>query len=164
MNKFNENLEQFIKNLSKITKDNYSKFYDFSDPLGPGEKYLISFYKNCKNMGDDIANKNEIIFSEENVILENINFNKIWNSDKLNDEGKKVVWNYLHTLYIFAYEHIKKVDIKDILKQLKKTSPDSENLDADTKTLINIINTLTDKFSSETNAPEEETEEDMSFE
>ena len=75
MEKFNENLEQLIKNLSKINGDiNYSKYYDFTDP---GDKYVNMFYKNCSKFSNDIANKDEIIFSEENTILDNINFNQI---------------------------------------------------------------------------------------
>ena len=45
MEKFNKNLEQFIRNLSKINGDeNYLEHYDFTDP---GDKYLNIFYKNC---------------------------------------------------------------------------------------------------------------------
>ena len=162
MEKFNENLEQFIKNLSKISKDNdFSKHYNFDNP---GDSYLKMFYANTKDLGNDIANKDEIIFSEENTILNHINFNKIWNLESLSDENRDIIWNYLHTLYIFAYEHIKEVDIKNVLKQLKNISPDSNELDDDTKTLINIINTLTNKFSENTiEEINDETEENMSF-
>ena len=77
MDKFNENLEQFLTNLSKITNKDYAQHYDFKEP---GDKYLQEFYNNCKNLGNDIANKDEIIFSEENTILEHVDFNEIWNS------------------------------------------------------------------------------------
>ena len=160
MEKFNENLEQFIRNLSKISTDTtFMQHYDFT---APGDAYLQMFYKNCSKISNDIANKDEIIFSEENTILDNINFNKIWNSD-LSDENRSVIWNYLHTLFIFAYEHIKKIDIKAILKQLKGVSSDEKNLDDDTKTLINIINSLTNKFSYDT-IEEETTDKNMSYE
>ena len=143
MDKFNKNLEQFIKNLSKITEDKtFLEYYDFSNP---GDTYLKMFYANCAKNSNDIANKDEVVFSEENTILDNINFNKIWNSDNVSDDNKEIIWNYLHTLYIFAYEHVKDVDIKNILKKLKNVSPDENNLDDDTKTLINIINSLTGK-------------------
>ena len=163
MEKFNENLEQLIKNLSKINGDiNYSKYYDFTDP---GDKYVNMFYKNCSKFSNDIANKDEIIFSEENTILDNINFNQIWNSD-LSDENRSVIWNYLHTLFIFAYEHIKNVDIKNILKTLKGVSSDDDDLDNDTKTLINIINSLTNKFNYDNieEVNENDENENMSYE
>jgi len=168
MEKFNKNLEQFIRNLTKINVDeNYLEHYDFTDP---GDKYLNIFYKNCGKFSNDIANKDEIIFSEENTILDNIDFNKIWNSN-LTDEDRSVIWNYLHTLYIFAYEHIKQVDIKSIIKDLKGVSSDDHNLDSDTKTLLNIINSLTNKFNhgkiSEENGADGDNEDDgknMSYE
>uniref|UniRef100_A0A6C0B5E4 Uncharacterized protein n=1 Tax=viral metagenome TaxID=1070528 RepID=A0A6C0B5E4_9ZZZZ len=161
MEKFNKNLEQFIRNLSKISGDKtFIKKYDF---VNPGDKYLKTFYKNCSKLSNDIANKDEIVFSEENTILEHINFNEIWNSD-LNDENRLTIWNYLHTLYIFAYEHIKDVDIKSILKNLKNVSSDENNLDTDTKTLINIINSLTNKFSDNTVEEETGDDENMSYE
>ena len=45
MDKFNENLEQFLQNLSKITNDDFSEFYDFTQST---DEYLIKFYENCK--------------------------------------------------------------------------------------------------------------------
>ena len=60
MEKFNKNLEQFIRNLTKINGDeNYLEHYNFTDP---GDKYLNIFYKNCGKFSNDIANKDEIIF------------------------------------------------------------------------------------------------------
>jgi len=143
MDKFNENLEQFLTNLSKISDIDYTQHYDFKEP---GDKYLQEFYNNCKNLGNDIANKDEIIFSEENTLLEHVNFNAIWNSENLTDENKSIIWSYLYTMYIFAYEFINEVDLKNVLKQIKHLSADEEDLDEDTKTLINIINNLTNKF------------------
>ena len=87
-----------------------------------------------------------IFFSEECVLLENINFYEIWNSDKITNDNKENIWTYLHTLYIVAYETVKERDIKIILKELKNISSDSENLDEDTKTLLNIIDSLTGKY------------------
>ena len=54
----------------------------------------------------------------------------------------------MHTLYIFAYETIKERDIKSILKELKNISSDSDNIDEDTKTLLNIVDSLTGKYTN----------------
>ena len=160
MEKFNSNLKQFTEQIIKLYPEQeesireYYKFDDLED-----DKYLQMFYNNCIGKGDDISSKNEIIFSEENIILENINFYKIWNSDKITEENKENIWKYLHTLYIFAYETVKERDIKTILKELKNISSDSENLDEDTKTLLNIIDSLTGKYTKnvdiESNSDEE---------
>ena len=148
MEKFNNNLKQFTEQIIKLfpeQKEQLNKYYNFDNLLE--DKYLHMFYSNCMGKGDDISSKNEIIFSEESVLLENINFFAIWNSDRITDENKENIWKYLHTLYIFAYETVKERDIKTILKELKNISSDSENLDEDTKTLLNIIDSLTGKYT-----------------
>ena len=128
MEKFNKNLEQFIRNLSKINGDeNYLEHYDFTDP---GDKYLNIFYKNCNKFSNDIANKDEIIFSEENTILDNINFNKIWNSD-LTDEDRSVLWISIQAWILYCLT-APMVDIKSIMKLSFVVGLS----DSDTKTLF----------------------------
>ena len=166
MEKFNSNLKQFIEQIVKLypeQKEKIDEYYNF-DNL-EDDKYLQMFYNNCMGKGDDISSKNEIIFSEENVLLENIDFYKIWNSDKITEENKENIWKYLHTLYIFAYETVKDRDIKTILKELKNISSDSENLDEDTKTLLNIIDSLTGKYTQgvETDRNSDEENNDSTF-
>ena len=68
------------------------------------EKHLESFVKNCQGKGDDISSKNEIIFSKESVLLDNINFHSIWNDEYLTELQKENIWKYLHSLYLHAYE------------------------------------------------------------
>ncbi len=165
MDRFNENLELFLTNLSKITNnEKFLKYYDFTNP---GDKYLLEFYENCKNINNDIANKDEIIFSEEIKILKGVNFNSIWNMDDLTDENRNIIWNYLHTLYIFAYEYVKEVDLKNLLKELKNMHSDNESLDQETKTLLNIVDSLTNKYKDhieEIDESDNSEKNNMSFE
>ncbi len=155
MDKFNDNLEQFTNTIKLNYPEQSSKideYYDYSDP---GDKYLTEFIQNCSTIGDDISCKNEIIFSKDRVILNNIDFYTIWNDEKLTDVQKENIWKYLHTLYIFAYEHIKNVDFKTVIKELKQMGSD-ENVDEYTRTFMNIIDSLTYKYKEETNSVEEE--------
>lgn len=145
MEKFNENLSQFttiIKNLYPEQKDAIEKYYVFENA---GDKYLKEFIENSSDMGDDISSKNEIIFSKGTVILNNIDFHTIWNDENLSDEQKDNIWKYLHTLYIFAYEHIKNVDFKTLLKELKNANL-CEDVDEQTRTFMNIIDGLTNNY------------------
>lgn len=164
MEKFNQNLEQFLTNISKITKKNISDYYNFTNP---GDKYVLEFYKNCKEFGNDIANNDDIIFSEENTILESIDFYTMWNSDSLSKENKDIIWSYLQTLFIFAYEYVKEVDIKNVLNEFKNLSLEDDNIDIDTKNLLNIVNNLTNKYKerSDSNVEESKTDDsdNMSF-
>lgn len=164
MEKFNQNLEQFLTNIAKITKENVSDYYDFTNP---GDKYVLEFYENCKEFGNDIANNDAIIFSEENTIMESIDFYTIWNSEDLSIENKDIIWSYLQTLFIFAYEYVKEVDIKNVLNEFKNLSLEDDNIDIDTKNLLNIVNNLTTKYKekSDSGAGESATDDsdNMSF-
>ena len=163
MEKFNQNLEQFLTNLVKITKDDsILNYYNFTQNT---DEYLLNFYKNCNELGNDIANKDDIIFAEENVILQHVNFNKIWNIEDLTDDNRDIIWSYLQTLYIFAYEYVKEVDIKNVLNTFRDISLEDESVDIDTKNLLNIIYNLTDKYK-DPNTEEAEnatTNNNMSF-
>lgn len=163
MEKFNENLKQLLEQVCKVfpeQEESIRTFYNFEDA---DDSYLKQFYFNCRTMGNDLSNKNEIIFSQEITILHGVDFYSIWNSEKLNNEMRENIWKYLHTLYIYAYEYEKDQDIKTILKELKKISGNPDELDEDSQTLLNIIDSLTGKFDK---APEgmveEETEGDDS--
>ena len=145
MEKFNNNLSQFttiIKNLYPDQKKAIEEYYNFENP---SEKYLQEFIENCSDLGDDISSKNEIIFSKGTIILNNIDFYTIWNDENLADDQKENIWKYLHTLYIFAYEHIKNVDFKTLLKDLKNANL-CDDVDEQTRTFMNIIDGLTTKY------------------
>tara|TARA_B110000211_G_scaffold235008_1_gene308368 strand:+ start:8982 stop:10079 length:1098 start_codon:yes stop_codon:yes gene_type:complete len=146
MEKFNENLIQLLDNIVSVFPDAEEGIRKHYVSIGDGDVYLLEFFNNCRTLGNDISNKDEIVFSEEHTILEGIDFNKIWNSDILTSEHRENIWKYLHTLYIFAYEYVKKVDLKKVLKGLKNISSDETNLDLDTQNLINIVNNLTKKI------------------
>ena len=102
-----DNLKQFIE----IIKTNYpsqaediDSYYSFENST---DRYLNEFIENCKTIGNDISTKNEIIFSKGTIVLQNIDFNTIWNDEQLTDEQRENIWKYLQTLYVFAYEYIK---------------------------------------------------------
>lgn len=150
MDKFNENLKQFldvIKTNYPDQKDNIDNYYIFDE--NTKSKYLDEFIKNCNEIGDDISTKNEIIFSKTKIVLNSIDFYSIWNDESLNEDQKDNIWKYLHTLYIFAFEHIKDNDFKTILHELKNIK-NNDNLDNETKTFLNIVENLSNKYK---NAP-----------
>ena len=150
MDKFNENLKQFldvIKTNYPDQKDNIDNYYIFDE--NTKSKYLDEFIKNCNEIGDDISTKNEIIFSKTKIVLNSIDFYSIWNDETLNEDQKDNIWKYLHTLYIFAFEHIKDNDFKTILHELKNIK-NNDNLDNETKTFLNIVENLSNKYK---NAP-----------
>lgn len=145
LNSFNSNLEKLLKNIIKLfpdQKEDIEKYYKF--PVS-GDIYIKLFFENCKSLGKDISEKNEIIFSEEYIILPEVKFNLIWNDEDIDDESKETIWKYLHTLYIFSYEFQKDKDVNEILEQLKNIQQDNSDLDEQTKTFLSIIDNLSGK-------------------
>lgn len=159
MDKFNNTLNELLI----VIKTNYpnqqsmiDSYYQFENPT---EKYLLEFIENCKDKGDDISTKNEIIFSKGSIILNNVDFNSIWNDENLEDEQRDNIWKFLHTMYIFAYEHIKEQDFKTIMAELKKLGGNTDSLDEETKTFMNIIDSLTNKYGKEREGEEDEVDD-----
>ena len=145
MDNFNKNLSLFLQQIKKIFPE-YTEVIDQKYKFEkPTDKYLLRYYTAFKELGDDLSTKNEIIFSKEFTILKYIDFNTIWNSDKMNNSIRDNVWKYLQTMYLYSYEYIKQIDLKTELKKLKTT--EEKNIDNDTQTLLNIIDSLTNKFS-----------------
>lgn len=160
MDKFNENLKLLLEQITRVfpeQKDHIESMYNFEEP---GDQYLRRFYLNCRTMGDDVSSKNEIIFSKENTILDGVDFYEIWNSEKINGDMKKNIWKYLHTLYVYAYEYEKDQDLKTIMQELKKMGGNRESMDEDTRTLANIIDSLTGKFDKAPEGMEEDKQPD----
>lgn len=159
MEKFNQNLSQFIDIIKKnypSQKELIEKHYNFNKDTG--DKYLKEFLNSCSRIGDDISTKNEIIFSKGSNVLVNVDFYSIWNDEALSEEQRNNIWKYLQTLYIFAFEYIKDQDFKTILKQIKKLGTNTSDLDAETKTFMNIIDSLSEKYTKKKD-DEEENEE-----
>ena len=78
MDKFNDNLEQFVSVIKKnypLQVNAIDNYYSFDNP---GTKYLDIFLKTSTTIGDDISTKNEIIFSKDSIVLPCIDFNTIW--------------------------------------------------------------------------------------
>ena len=148
MEKFNSNLEQLLKQIKNLFPEQIEKInnhYQFDD--NTKDSYLISFYNNCKTFGEDVSSKNEIIFSKENILLEEVDLYTVWNSDKLIDEYKENIWKYIHTMYILAYEYINDADVKNVLKHLKNLRASSEHIEHDSEILLNIVDSLTGKYT-----------------
>ena len=140
--KFNQTLTELLNNVKSNYTDLEKEITDnYRFPL-EGKTYIDKFCNNCKNIEQDISTKNEIIFSKEYTLLDNVNFNKLWNKEGLDNDDKEVIWKYLHTLFIYSYEYKHNKDINILLDNLKNIELDSSDLDQETKSFLNIIESL----------------------
>lgn len=170
---FNTNLEQFLNIIIENypeQKTNIEEYYTF--PL-EGLQYLEMFYSNCRDKGDYISSKNEIIFSKDTTLLENVDFYEIWNDEKVDTADRNNIWKYLHTLFLYSFETKQEKDLSTIVNELRaltqsKTGASGEEesaLDEHAQTFLTIIENLSQEMqninkTSNSNAPM--TEEAMS--
>lgn len=143
--KFNNQFEQFLLEIKKLFpefKESIDKLYIFPNN---NTNYLDMFYDNTKESVTYILDQNEILFSENNTIIEGINFYKIWNDESMDDSSKQTIWKYIYTLYIFAFEHKQEKDLTTILNEISNSS-DDENVSEDYKMFMSILNKFKDEF------------------
>uniref|UniRef100_A0A6C0IYD8 Uncharacterized protein n=1 Tax=viral metagenome TaxID=1070528 RepID=A0A6C0IYD8_9ZZZZ len=135
INKFNKTLTELldnIKNISEKHKNNIENNYNF--PL-EGDTYIDLFIDNCKDKSNEIALQNEIIFSKESKLIDNIDFNDLW--ETIDNDNKKIIWKYLHTLYIYSYEHKQKKTTSQIIEEVNNKN--ISNLDDNIDEFMNIL-------------------------
>lgn len=154
LDNFNNNLEQLLNTIILNYPDQKQSIEEYYILPLDGNKYLNMFYENCRTKGNFISNKDEIIFSKESIILNNIDFNLIWNDNKIDEKDRHNIWKYLHTLYLYSFEYKKNKDIKTIVEELKNLSSENRNIDEHTQTFLSIIDSLSqevEKIKKHTN-------------
>lgn len=146
MEKFNDSLKQLLSVIKKKFPEQTDDIDSYYNLENEQSKYYEEFLENCLKFGNEISSKDEIIFSKGNVLLKNINFYEIWNHEEMDDDERDNIWNFLHTLYIYAYEAKKDSNFKILIKELKSKKGD---LDEESKTFINIIDSLSNQLKNE---------------
>lgn len=138
---FNTNLEHLLLSI-----DEYYKKTLYTFPL-EGDVYIKQFLTNCIDKGYDISTKNEIIFSEDSIILNGVDFNRLWNDDNIEDEHRENIWKYIHTLYVYAIQYKTDKSAKTILEEYKHI--DLNNVEEEIKTFIHIIDSFTNNIETD---------------
>ena len=105
---------------------------------------LKEFLENVEEISDNIIEKDIKIFNEDPVILQNVSFKLIWNSD-ISDNTKNSLWKYLQSFCIIIIQNksgkdkiqevLKKIESnekikdKETVKNMKKIQKLNENFD-----------------------------------
>ena len=104
---------------------------------------LQEFLKNIELISDKIVDKDVKVFEEDPVILQNVSFKLLWNSD-ISSQTKNSIWKYLQTFcmikiniesndkiseVIKSIESNEKVKDKETVKNMKKLQKLKENFD-----------------------------------
>ena len=146
LDKFNNTFKELLNDIKQSYNNNFNEFVDdeiIESYLGKDNTKLINdYYKNVKEVGNELSNKDEFIFSENIELIKGINFFKIWNSE-LSDETKESIWKYLHTMYLYSDNYNRNTNLSEVMSLYKKAS-ETDHLDVDneTKVLFGILDNL----------------------
>lgn len=113
--------------------------------------YIKPFMKNIRPYILDISNKTKLIFTNKIVLIENIDFEKIFNSN-ITTNTENAIWKYIHSLYLLGNNIISsgKTDMDNVLNFLKDGGDNSlTELSRQAQGLLNIIKHLEEPPTSE---------------
>lgn len=80
---------------------------------------LKEFLENVEEITDNIIEKDINVFNEDPVILQNVSFKLIWNSD-ISDNTKNSLWKYLQSFCIINIQNKSgKEKIQEVLKKIE---------------------------------------------
>ena len=77
---------------------------------------IIEFLKNMDEISEQVINKDVSLFEEDPIILQNVSFKLIWNSD-ISDQTRNSIWKYLQTFCIVNIQSESTTEkINDVIK------------------------------------------------
>ena len=138
---FIDDIIKVFPEYEKSLKDYYCEIYNSEE-----KEYLRvkSFLKNINEISDKIVDKDITLFEDDPIILQNVSFKLMWNSN-ISDETKNTIWKYLQTFCIIniksestdekinevikSIESNEKVKDKQTVKNMKKLKKLNENFD-----------------------------------
>ena len=77
---------------------------------------IIEFLKNMDEISEQVINKDVTLFEKDPIILQNVSFKLIWNSD-ISDQTRNSIWKYLQTFCIVNIQSESTTEkINDVIK------------------------------------------------
>tara|TARA_Y100000996_G_scaffold406642_1_gene383236 strand:- start:25 stop:1047 length:1023 start_codon:yes stop_codon:yes gene_type:complete len=120
----------------------YSKVLSEEDNC---EELLSSFYENVEDIAKDLSENNFSIFENDPIILDNVSFKLIWNSN-ISNETKNNIWRYLQTFCVYNINNKQgKEDVEDVLNSIKQKEKVS---DKGTLTNMKLLKKLSESLNS----------------
>ena len=92
---------------------------------------IIEFLKNIDDISERVINKDITLFDKDPIILQNVSFKLLWNTDNISDQTKNSIWKYLQTFCIINIkEQSEKEKIEEVIKSIesKEKIKDKETL------------------------------------
>ena len=117
-------LSSFIFDIIKVFPEYEKRLKkQYSNVLNEGdncEELLLSFYENIEEIAKYLSENDFSVFEMDPIILENISFKLIWNSN-ISNETKNNIWRYLQTFCVYNINNKQgKEDVEDVLNSIKQ--------------------------------------------
>lgn len=154
---FNYTLKLFINDIIKIKSDYKETLEDYYKDLLETEscnddKYIKRFMRKIAEHKKFVSEKNEELFNDSILLLKNVDFHELWNSEGMTEEYKNTIWEYIQTLYVLGETIISDSDkIKNLVENFKKIRNNEEvnTNDEEDSELINMIKNLSENQEKE---------------
>ncbi len=158
---FTSFVDDIIKVFPEYEKRLKTYYKDILDSDVKGENPKMSeFLENIELISDKIVDQDITLFQEDPIILQNVSFKIIWNSD-ISPQTKNNLWNYLRTFCMLkinldsnekisevlkSIESKEKVKDKETLKNMKKLK--KLNQEFDIKQIEKVVNENPESLST----------------
>jgi hypothetical protein len=127
--------QSFIKDITNVFPEyekRLNKYYQTTlDSESIDDPKLKEFLENVNEISSEIINKDISVFDEDPIILQNVSFKLLWNSEGLSDQSKNSIWKYLQTFCAIKIQSESEQDkIDDVIKKIesKEKVKDKETL------------------------------------
>lgn len=138
--KYQTTIKELVNEVKKLELQNYKEIVNNEEDILNNGYSIVNYLENCNKLVDDFSTKNAIVFSQDNLIIEGIDFFLLWNQE-LSDSTRDNIWKYLFTLYLYAYSSNENLTLSEIVKKYKDTSGVNYQKPCD-KILFAIIDNL----------------------
>ena len=116
---FKSMINDLIKVFPEYTKRLLSYYKEtLQNESDEKDERLKEFLLNVNEISDDIVDDNFDIFESDPVLLQNVSFKLIWNSD-ISDDTKSKIWKYLQTFCIISINEKSNNKIGDVIKSIE---------------------------------------------
>ena len=154
---FNYTFKLFIKDIIKIKSEYKETLEEYYKELLEQEncnddKYIKRFMRKIGEHKKLISEKNDKLFANSILLLKNVDFHELWNSEGITQEYKDTIWEYLQTLYVLGETIISDSDkIKNLVENFKKirNKEDVKVESGEDEELINMIKNLSENQDKE---------------
>ena len=127
--KLAETFTSFIKDITDVFPEYKDRLYNYYGDCKDIEK-INEFLENIKSNYSQISERDETLFESDPILLQNVSFKTIWNSD-ISVTTKDSIWKYLQCFCIMQITQESSEKMEDVMKsiQMKEKVKDKKTVE-----------------------------------